>query len=397
MIDHAPRSRVVFEEPYQFVPPHPSRLWPRLLRPAASLYRRYGFGVVEVECRGVSRLAASVASGRGILLAPNHCRDCDPHVLAALAAESGRAFFTMASAHLFMQGRLKAWLLRRAGAFSVYREGIDRAALSAATEILVEGERPLVVFPEGVISRTNEHLNALMTGPALIARTAARRRAKAGAPGVAVHPVAIRYVLLDDPEELLAPRLEALERRLGRPAQGGLPLAERVVTLGEGLLAAKERELLGRVQEGTPRERTLRLIERLLAPFEAEWTGGRSDSDPIARIKRLRAAILPGLVKGGLPERERQRRRRQLADLDLVQQLDHYPQDYVRSRPTPERLLETVERFEEDLAGRVSVQPRLKAIVEVGEAIPAAPDGDDRALMDAVDAGLRGMLGLATR
>jgi len=35
----------------------------------------------------------------------------------------------MASWHLFKQSAAQTWLLRRAGAFSVYREGMDRDAL----------------------------------------------------------------------------------------------------------------------------------------------------------------------------------------------------------------------------------------------------------------------------
>ncbi len=44
----------------------------------------------------------------------------------------------------FKVGRLRAM-----GAFSVNREGVDRAAVNLAVEILSQAERPLVVFPEG--------------------------------------------------------------------------------------------------------------------------------------------------------------------------------------------------------------------------------------------------------
>ena len=37
--------------------------------------------------------------------------------------------FIVASWHLFMQSRLQTFFLRRLGAFSIYREGMDRAAL----------------------------------------------------------------------------------------------------------------------------------------------------------------------------------------------------------------------------------------------------------------------------
>src|SRR3954462_7776556 len=100
----------------------------------------------------------------------------------------------MASWHLFMQARLKRFLLQRAGAFSIYREGIDRAAINSAIEILENAERPLVIFPEGYIARTNDKLNDLMDGVSLIARSAAKKRAKLDPPKkVVVHPIALRY------------------------------------------------------------------------------------------------------------------------------------------------------------------------------------------------------------
>ena len=64
------------------------------------------------------------------------------------------------------------------GAFSVYREGVDRQAINTAVDILVEGKRPLVIFAEGAISRHNDELMPLMDGTAFIARTAAKRREK---------------------------------------------------------------------------------------------------------------------------------------------------------------------------------------------------------------------------
>jgi len=96
------------------------------------------FGIQEIECRGLEHLRESRAAGHGVLIAPNHCRACDPFVISELARQADEIPYTMGQLHLFMQGRLQAWTLRRAGVFSIYREGMDRAALAAATEILVD-------------------------------------------------------------------------------------------------------------------------------------------------------------------------------------------------------------------------------------------------------------------
>jgi hypothetical protein len=102
-----------------------------------------------------------------------------------------------------------------------------------------------------------------------------------------------------------------------------------------------------------------------------------------------------------IDETERQRRWAQLADLYLAQQLFLFPPDYMRSDPTPERLLETVERFEEDLTDLVRVHGRLHATITVGEAIEVSPAregrGGDDPLMEQIKKQLKEMLGLETR
>ena len=83
---------------------------------------------------------------------------CDAIAVTVLGAQAGTPLYTMASWHVFMGRRHEAWLLRRLGAFSVYREGLDRTAIRTAIELLVEARRPLVIFPEGIITRSNDRL-----------------------------------------------------------------------------------------------------------------------------------------------------------------------------------------------------------------------------------------------
>ena len=113
----------------------------------------------RVHCRGVERLQASIEAGHGIVLAPNHCRPCDPMVIAMLAGRVQRYFYTMASWHLFMQNRLQAWLLQRAGVYSVHREGTDRTSLNHAIALLAEAERFDADLPEGVDFAEQRPLN----------------------------------------------------------------------------------------------------------------------------------------------------------------------------------------------------------------------------------------------
>lgn len=390
-------QNVVIDRPYEFVPPYRGTIWPTLLRMYVGRYLDRHHGIVRVEHKGVEHLQASLSAGHGIVLAANHCRDCDPLVVGTLSKAAGCLFYLLASWHVFMQSKVQGFLLRRGGAFSIYREGMDRAAVSAATEILETAERPLVIFPEGVISRTNDRLNALMEGAALMARAAAKKRAKLNPPGkVVVHPVAIRYRFHGNLEATLGSVLDRIEARLTWRAQRELPLIERIYKLGRGLLCLKEIEYFGQAQSGDIDQRLGRLIDQILTPLEKEWLNGQREETVVGRVKRLRIAILPDLVKGDIAEEERQRRWRQLADVYLAQQLSNYPADYIASNPTPERLLETVERFEEDLTDVATVHRPMTASVEVGRAIEVAPArGDGAELMEKVEEQLRQLLGIA--
>jgi 1-acyl-sn-glycerol-3-phosphate acyltransferase len=390
-------QNIVVAEPYRFVPPHRGSLWPWLLgRFYLPRLLRRGYGIERFAWRGLERLRASLAAGHGVMLTPNHCRPCDPLVIARLAREAGCAIHTMASWHLFKQSRLQAWVLRRAGVFSVYREGLDRESLRTAIDLLAEGRRPLVLFPEGVVTRSNDRLINLMEGTSFIARNAAKARAASGGQ-VVVHPVAIRYHHDGDVAATVAPVLADIERRLSWEPRADLPLAERVARIGNALLTLKEIERLGAPQPGGMPERLERLIDHLLTSHEGEWLKGRRDpAGVVARVKALRAAIVPDLAAGELPEAERARRWRQLADLYLAQQLSLYPPGYVGEGSSPGRVLETVERFDEDLRDEARIHPPMRAVVEVGEAI-AVPATRDRGaegdpLMDAIRGQLEAML-----
>ena len=164
---------IVIDKPYVPVPPHRGRIWPAILARYVPRLLRKKYGVTRDECLHVDRLQQSLRVKHGILLAPNHCRDEDPFVLNVLSRAARTPLFIMASWHVFMQGRKQAFLLNRAGAFSIYREGIDRAAVNTAVDILESADRPLVIFPEGFINRTNDVVNDLLDDIARIGRPAA--------------------------------------------------------------------------------------------------------------------------------------------------------------------------------------------------------------------------------
>ena len=388
-------QNLIITQPYRFVPPRPNAFVWRLIRWWWPGHVRKEYGVTSWEFTGIGHLRASLDAGSGVLIASNHSRPCDPMMMGMLSGAVDRQFHAMASWHLFMQGRVQRYLLQSVGGFSVYREGMDRESLKCAVRVLAEARSPLVIFPEGIVTRNNDRLLNLMDGVSFIARSAAKQRAASASPGkVVVHPVFIRYFFEGDLSATIAPVLKDIETRLSWQPQVDLPLRESIVKAGHGLFALKEMEYFGVPQPGAMRERLPLLLERVLGPLEREWKTERGEPDTMSRVKRLRTAILPDMVRGGLGEPEMARRWRQFADLYFAQQLHCYSPDYLDGTPTSERLLETVERYEEDLTDKARPHPPLHAVISIGEAIEAAPARDRSVDGDALADKLRRQLGI---
>ena len=370
-------QQLIIDKPYQFIPSRNSRFWSLIIRLWMPGHLRKVYGIHSCECIGAEHLRASLDAGHGVLMAPNHCRPCDPMVIGLSLGPHVRCdFSTMASWHIFHQSRLQSFLLPRMGGFSMYREGMDRESLNHATEILGEARRPLIVFPEGFITRSNDHLANLMDGVAFMARLGAKRAAKIDPKRkVVVHPTFLRYFFEGDLEATLRPVLKDIETKLTWQPQTHLSMRDRIARIGEALLSLKEIEYLGVGRSGLLGERVGVLIDHLLSPLEQQWLKApRRDKDTMERIKALRTAIVPDLLDETVSEADKAARWRQLADLYLVQQLHCYPGSYLDTSDAPERVLETVERFEEDLTDVARTHAPMRAVVMIGEAIEVSPE-----------------------
>jgi len=378
-------QEIVFDKPYQFIPPHRGTWWPWWIQRLRLVdwHLRSRYGVESLECRHSERLRKSIDAGHGIMLTPNHARPCDGLVIGALAREVGCHVFVMASWHLFQQDWFSAWAIPKMGAFSIYREGIDRRAINEGIRILEQAERPLVVFPEGAVFRSNDRIQALLDGVSFMARSAAKKRVRGQRHGkVVIHPVGIKYLFGGDLAAAVEPVLSDIEHRLTWRPRGKLPLIERIGKIGQGLLALKEIEFMASPGVENLEQRLEDLVNQLLNPLEEEWLGGPLSDDVVPRVKNLRVKIMPEMVRGDVDEAERMRRWDQLANIYLAQQVASYPADYVTERPSVDRLLETVERFEEDLTDKVRTHGHLKCVMDVGEAIEVNVNRDRAAKVD---------------
>ena len=366
------RDQVSNAPPPRYWPPRPSRFWRTALAPVRRYMLRRQARVRDVEIRGLGELSAKVAPADGVLICPNHSHAADGPVMMHASSLAWRPFHFMAAWHVFRNhGGIDGWVMQRMGAFSVDREGCDRRAIRQAIDLLAGGQS-LVVFPEGEIYHLNERLTPLREGVAFMAASAQRDLDKSGSAGrVWMVPTYIRYEMAGDVSPALAAVMTELEGRLAVKPRHGAPLHERIITFGEILLTLKETEYLGPACDrgGARQERIGRLVEHLLARHERAHLGRAfaGEATPV-RVKALRRKLLEACDEtgaGALPPDVRD----VLHDAHLALQLFAYPGDYVTSRPTPERMAETVEKFAEDFLNTPRLVGSRRASVTFGDPI----------------------------
>jgi 1-acyl-sn-glycerol-3-phosphate acyltransferase len=329
---------------------------------------RNAHGLHRFHFEGLEHLRGSIQARAGIMLTPNHCRWADPFVLGVMANRIGQFLYYMASYHLFKQGAVRGWLLRRLGGFSIWREGTDREAIRTAVQILADAERPLVLFPEGTWLRQNDRVLELQEGVSLILRQAIKQ----GERPLMVHPVGVKYWMLEDPGRAAGRRLSALERSLGWSPQAHLPPIARIEQIGMALLSLRETELLGSPQHGHLDERAERLVVSQVERLEKQHFCKAHDGWSLERVRRLRQHLMRKLLEEQTNEAASQAIRRDLDILLLCENLTGHALAYLHESPTHERLVETVQRFEETITDlpEVPIVP-MGVTVRVGPAIDA--------------------------
>lgn len=391
----------------QFWPPRPSPFWRAMLEPGRRWYLGRYYGITEVAVDRPEEFGRHIAPGDGVLIAPNHSHDSDPHVMMEVGRRTRRQFYFMAAWQIFRpHWGLDGWALQRMGAFSVDREGCDRRAIHQATDILTSG-RTLIVFPEGEVYRLNDRLTPLLDGVAFMALSAQRELTKAGnGRKVWIVPAAIRYRYLDD----IGPKLEAAVDRLEnhmryKPAHG-TALADRILHYGELLLTIKEKEKFGRSfeNEGDMPTRISRLTEALLERHERSYLDRSPSAETVAlRVKALRRKLFELWTDESGDAEIRRQAREALDDVQLALQAYSYPGNYITEKPCIERMAETIEKLEEDLDGYARPKGRRRARVVFGQPIDLSQAGGNgrpreiaATVTDQLEAAIRDMIARET-
>lgn len=355
--------------PYTFRPPHPKG-WFRLpalwFNDRLLLRRKYRVEAIEEE--GFERVRELDATGDSMLLAPNHADHADPHLMMEIGRRYGLPLHFMAAREVFEISRRASWALQSMGVFSVDRDGPDVSAIKTALGILEAGT-PLVLYPEGEIYHHHERLDPLHEGVASIGLKAVGRVSEGRQ--VWLVPVGMRFRHDPSVETTFCSRLTCLEDRIGWTPRPGMPLDDRILRLGRGVLGLKESEFLEDMVPGGIQERLESLCEQLLTTVEERMgCDGKATTAP-ERVRAMRYRIRRRLLDEGNPPSPEERQVL-LDDLDRVftaLQAHSYIGDYLLAEPTLDRRAETIMKLEEDLLGFPNYPTPRTARVVAGEPI----------------------------
>ena len=331
--------------------------------------------VIDTEIRGLENLQRVLEQDAGIMITPNHSSHADPLILCTVAEKVRRPFYFMAAWQVFARtNRLRQHVLRQHGCFSVDREGTDLRAFRQAVDIICKTRHPLVIFPEGAIYHVNDRVTPFRDGPAAIAITSEKRSNRA----VVFIPCGIKYRYIEDPINELIDLMGRLEEAVLWRPRPDLSLPERIYRFAEAALGLKELEYLKEVRKGPLPERIEHLREFILARLEEKYKTRAEDVTLPVRVKMCRREAIKQLEENEGPLHEEAKI--DLDDLFIVTQLFSYPGDYVTSKPSIERIAETLDKFEEDILKKptASIRGARKAIVSLGQPLTVKTPSDKK-------------------
>ena len=157
-----------------------------------------------------------------------------------------------------------------------------------------------------------------------------------------------------------------------------MSLSERIYRFAEAALGLKELEYLKEVRKGPLPERIAHLREFILARLEEKYKTHVEDATLPVRVKMCRRESIKQLEENEGPLHEEAKN--DLDDLFIVTQLFSYPGDYVTTKPSVERIAETLDKFEEDILKKptASIRGSRKAIVSLGQPLAVKTPSDKK-------------------
>ena len=320
--------------------------------------------------------------GKHCMVCPNHSHRHDPEVMFLLSCLVGEEFNFIAAREVFdWNNGVNGWFLQHMGCYSVVRGAVDRESFKMTRHLLVEGQKKLVLFPEGEISRQNDVLLPLESGAAQLSFMALDELHKTRPEEpLYILPVAIKYTYKTDLTPLLEDLIERVEFKLGIKPEHEPSLYKRVRAASEVILQTLEEEYdLKVAPEAELNVRIMGLKTHILKTMadvlhvELPASGSHLDCVRVLRntlddfIYTSEETLPPYQKK--IHEEKAEKIRSFYRDLDRFVRFIAIYDGYLSPPITQERLLSVLELIENEIFGQANIKgPRL-VLITVGKPI----------------------------
>ncbi|MEM7316320.1 MAG: 1-acyl-sn-glycerol-3-phosphate acyltransferase, partial [Planctomycetota bacterium] len=243
------------DAPYEFFPAKPNSflLWlGRLFNQRRNLPSHRHL-ISEFEIRGTDRLVeARRLGGKRWFFLANHSTHSDAQILNEAQRQLKVHSCYMAAYDVFLRGKLQAWVMQRAGCFSVNRDASDSRSMREAIRILTENRYGLTLFPEGNVYLMNDRVTPFLDGAAFIGMKA-QKQLGTDTP-IFVIPTSIKATHLTDQRDAIRAQLAQVATDIGLEFDRTALMLDEIKRVGLSALdrSLKQRGLIPNVPDDLP-------------------------------------------------------------------------------------------------------------------------------------------------
>lgn len=324
------------------------------------LIYKFVMGGIKVKVLG-SGLKTFKSLPNNTIVAPNHSNNKDPEVTGTLARLSGQRMNYVCAAEVFAwRGGWMGKYLQATGVYSVVRGAKDTVSMDHTIDLLCQGKKKLVIFPEGEISWQNDELMPLEKGIPQMAFWAQKKllddtKSPDVAKSIYILPTAMKYFYTEDIRPNLWETIRRIERHLNIKSDETMSMIACLRAIAEACLSDMARVYKVRLpEEASLSERIDTMRSTILAEMADQLGISLSaKQSQLHLVREIRNALDRIPVLEGVSDYQKQLRIEQTkhyyANLERVVNFIAMTDGYISRRPTQERVSHVLDRLEMDL------------------------------------------------
>jgi len=375
-----------------FQPPEPSSLFISLckfLLPVYSCFRDH----LSFRIKDTGSVAA--LQNQNTIIVLNHSDRQDPLVVIALAKYFGEEFYTMAAREIFdWHYGILGWMLRKFGCYSINRGVADHKSIAATKEILQQGKRKLLIFPEAEITADEHKIHKISTALVHIFLEAQEQLHSIDKErSIWILPVGVSYHLTTPFAKSVEKALHTVENHIGLDPTRSID--QRIDAAIRAILNNLISHYNCQMPENLKQHEQVEFLIHHICQRIAHYVGNSQNFHSIEKMQyalrndvmqRLRTAINESHHEIHLAQSDRTIFREFINDLDRVERLSIFSRILQRERSLIQacRILDFLEM---ETTGQVSSKGRQEVSIFISDPIKVSAYFElfDRSKREAID------------